>query len=259
MIQEWVWGEIPRGFVKKTKGANNLMVVREDIEASIDFDTLPGEPLSQGSENRFRGRGSLGVLRLGNGDRALIRAYRHGGFFRFVTGRLFFTWPPRPFKELAITAEVRRRRIPTVEVYGACVRRVAGPFYHGWLITRELTDASDLWTAMESGLFQSLGAQNVLRAVAISIRNLHREGVYHGDLNLKNLLVRRESSDIKVYIIDFDKATLFLGTVPDKLAQMNLDRLLRSARKLDPTGKHFPERYWSCLLEFYRGAERNEH
>ena len=79
---------------------------------------------------------------------ALIRAYRHGGFFRNVATTWFFTWPPRPFRELVLTEELRRRGLRTVEVYAACVSRPAGPFYRGWLITKQLQGAEDLWSAI---------------------------------------------------------------------------------------------------------------
>jgi predicted Ser/Thr protein kinase len=81
---------------------------------------------------------------------------------------------------------------------------------------------------------------------------LHREGVYHRDLNLKNILVRRESAhDVKGYIIDFDKATLFLGEVPVTLVQKNLYRLLRSANKLDAKREYFSDDDWKCFVASY--------
>jgi len=94
----------------------------------------------------------------------------------------------------------------------------------------------------------------VWRAVANSLRQLHREGVYHTDLNLKNILVRREVDGVKSYIIDFDKAVLFLGRVPPRLAERNLDRLLRSVCKLDPTRKYISETDWNRFVVWYHGA-----
>ena len=123
----------------------------------------------------------------------MIRAYRHGGFFRNIATTWFFTWPPRPFRELVLTEELRRRGLRTVEVYAACVNRPAGPFYRGWLITKQLQGAEDLWSAFHSGLIERIGLTAALRAVAGGIRAMHREGVYHADLNLKNILLRVEN------------------------------------------------------------------
>jgi tRNA A-37 threonylcarbamoyl transferase component Bud32 len=247
------WGSIPLGFKKVVDGRGGLMVIREDVEEFLTLEecTRPNDQ-NENEPVAFQGRGKLTVLRLPNQHTALIRPYRHGGLFRHLLGDYFFTWPPRPFRELAITEEIRRRGVPTVEVYAACVKRIWGPFYRGWLVTRQLTDSRDLWEAVQDGFIRKLGTQKVLAAVAVSVRGLHREGVYHRDLNLKNILVRRESAhDVKGYIIDFDKATLFLGEVPVTLVQKNLYRLLRSANKLDAKREHFSDDDWKCFVASY--------
>ena len=48
---------------------------------------------------------------------------------------------------------------------------------------------------------------------------MHREGVYHADLNLKNILLRVENGAAVSYIIDYDKARLFLGRLADRVGQ----------------------------------------
>lgn len=229
------------------------MVIREDVEASLTLEecTKPDDR-DQNRTATLQGRGRLRTLRLGNRDTALVRCYRHGGLFRHLLGDSFFTWPPRPFRELAITEEVRRRGVPTVEVYAACVKRTWGPFYRGWLVTRHLAESRDLWEAMRDGFILNIGIRKVLAAVAISLRGLHRQGVYHRDLNLKNILVRRESDQqVMAYIIDFDKAVLFLGEVPKTLVQKNLYRLLRSANKLDSRKEYLSKDDWESFVNSY--------
>jgi 3-deoxy-D-manno-octulosonic acid kinase len=93
-----------------------------------------------------------------------------------------------------------------------------------------------------------------LRAVAESIRSMHRHGVYHADLNLKNILLRVEDRGTTCYIIDYDKAKLFLGPVPEVMANKNLTRLWRSVRRLDPELKFFPAATWREFVSFYRAA-----
>jgi Lipopolysaccharide kinase (Kdo/WaaP) family len=258
--RDWEWGVIPPGFKKVVDGRGGLMIVREDIEQLLTLEecTKSNDP-SDDESVAFHGRGRLRVLRLCNDDIALIRPYRHGGLFRHLLRGIFFTWPARPFRELAITEEVRRRGIPTVEVYAACVRRIWGPFYWGWLVTRHLKGGQELWTAMRDDFVRKTGAKKVLKAVATSLRGLHREGVYHRDLNLKNILVRCESDGVKAYIIDFDRTTLFLDQVPIIIVQRNLDRLLRSANKLDPRREYFSDGDRQTLIEsYYSGDNANE-
>jgi predicted Ser/Thr protein kinase len=118
-----------------------------------------------------------------------------------------------------------------------------------------LSHAEDLWSALQSGLVDRVGLRVALQAVAESVRAMHREGVYHGDLNLKNILLRLENGAVAGYIIDFDKAKLFLGQLPPGLVKKNLDRLLRSARKLDPEQKYLPAGAWNEFVDLYHGHQ----
>jgi hypothetical protein len=247
------WGVLPTGFEKLSDGNGNRIIVRHGREGEIDFALCCSAGCGS-DDSGHQGRGALRRLELSDGETALVRQYHHGGVFRNVTGRWFFTWPPRPFRELCITEELRRRGLRTVEVYAACVSRGYGPFYRGCLVTRELRDAEDLWSALQSSRVERLGWQPTMKAVAESVRALHREGVYHSDLNLKNILLRQEAGEVVSYIIDFDKAKLFLGKLRGELAKRNLDRLLRSVNKLDPERKFFPAPAWAEFLSFYHDA-----
>jgi hypothetical protein len=252
-----VWGEVPPGFKKVVDERGARLIVRQDQELSISI-SMCRDSSAQEEPSRFVGREKLRSFRLGNGETALIRTYRHGGVFGPITGCMFFTWPPRPFRELGITEELHRRGLPTVEVYGACVEPIWGPLYRGWLITRELKGARDLWLAFQSGFVREVGVGVVLRAVAKSLRSLHREGVYHRDLNLKNILICADSRDVQGYIIDFDKAKLFLGGLPRELAKRNLDRLLRSIRKYDPAQKYFSPSHWDQFVAYYHELDGHD-
>jgi len=203
--------------------------------------------------SHLRGRDRLYLLSLTGEEAALVRPYRHGGLFRRLTGDFFFTWPPRPFRELAITEEVRRRGVPTIEMLGAWVERVWGPLYRGWLATRQIQGAQDLWAALQDGLLQADG-KSLLEVLARSLRRMHRRGIYHGDLNLKNILIRREMGAIQSYIIDFDRAKLFPGELPRRKAKENLDRLLRSVNKLDPGERYLSRKDWELFVRLYLEA-----
>src|ERR1044071_1619374 len=247
---KWIWGRVPEGFDKITDAHGRRLVVRRDRAAYIDFSLCETSSHGVIKESQYSGRCRLHAIGLPEGASALIRAFRHGGFFRAVTGRWFSSWPPRPFRELVVTEELRHRGLRTVEVYAACVSRTVGPFYRGWLITRELRGAEDFWSALQSGTVGRIGAA-ALRATAQSIRAMHLQGGYHADLNLRNILLRVEDDRPVSYIIDYDRARLFLGALPDALARRNLARLRRSARKLDPSGRYLSEAAWRELIEFY--------
>jgi tRNA A-37 threonylcarbamoyl transferase component Bud32 len=250
LADQLTWGAVPEGFVRWSDGKGGRMIVRRGRERQIKIDICFAED-GQSEVSGYQGRAALRRIHMSNGANALVRQCRHGGTLRGLTGPWFFTWPPRPFRELTLTEELRRRGVPTVEVLAACAIRGVGPFYRGCLVTRELADSEDLWSALQSGLVARLGWQNTLQAVAASVRAMHREGVFHGDLNLKNILVRPEESAVASYIIDFDKAKLFLGKLPAELVKRNLDRLHRSARKLDPHENFFSATAWQEFVNFY--------
>jgi hypothetical protein len=229
-----------------------MVAVRADAAADANFNDLIHGRSNGGEQSRFHGRARLSVLRMASGAGALVRRYHHGGALRYLTGDIFVTWPPRPFKELAVTEEARRRGVPTVEILAAGVERVWGPLYRGWLATRELEGARDLWAVLQEG---SSASSALLQAVARAIRRMHRQGIYHRDLNLKNILLRREDGELKAYIIDFDKAGFFPGGVPAGKARRNLARLRRSIAKLDPEGRYLSIADWDDLVGIYRETE----
>jgi hypothetical protein len=253
LTEKMLWGAVPDGFRKVTDNHGNHLVVRQDRVGEID-GSICRDNFASAEQGRYHGRGTLQVIHLGDGETALVRSYRHGGLLRNCTREWFFTWPPRPFRELAITEVLRLRGLRTVEVYAACVRRIGGPIYRGWLVTRELRDASDLWAALQGDLARRCGLRAILKAAAETVRAMHREGVYHADFNLKNVLVRFDGSGVEAYMIDFDKARLFLGKLPSELASKNLQRLLRSARKLDPERRYLTAESWNEFLDFYHGG-----
>ena len=251
---DWVWGDLPKGFTRLRVERTRMVAVREGLEAYMSPERLLMDRETGKDGSRFYGRGRLAAVRLDDGGNALVRHYRHGGMLRHLTGGVFCAWPPRPFKELAITEEARHRGVPTVEILAACVDKVFGPFYRGWLVTRELEGARDLWAVVQDDRLEDGSKESLLESAARTVRRMHRQGVYHGDLNLKNILVRREAGKLKSYIIDFDQARFFPGEVPAAKAQGNLARLLRSIAKLDPQRLYLSGSDWDRFVAFYREA-----
>jgi 3-deoxy-D-manno-octulosonic acid kinase len=122
-------------------------------------------------------------------------------------------------------------------------------------VTRELDGGKNLWSALTDPSMHPTRLEGVLKAAAETVRAMHSHGVYHADLNLKNILVRaHETGAAESYVIDFDRAKLFLGNLPAPMASNNLNRLLRSARKLDPERRYLPASAWNRFLDFYNDA-----
>lgn len=245
--------EVPDGFEKVVPGPGLTMLVARGL---TDHAGLASRVLAPGGDAPAPhvGRAELRSLTLPDGGNALVRPYLHGGVLRRLTRDRFASRPPRPFVELAVTAAARDRGVATVEVLAALVARGAGPWYRGWLVTRELQGARNLWAALQGGP-SGEAKQSMLRRAGRALRLMHLCGLDHGDLNLRNLLVLDRALGPEVYVIDFDKARLFPGPVPAPRARRNLRRLRRSVRKLDPDGVRLGRADWGCLLDAY-GADR---
>lgn len=254
MLEKWVWPDSSMGFKRVYLSRKQLILAREGVDGH-KIASMVLFPQAAGDESTsLYGRGMLRRIHLNQDEYALVRTYYHGGLLRKVTGEFFFTWPARPFRELVITETVRERGIPTLEILAAVVERCWGPFYRGWLVTRELGGAEDLWSALKKGT-QFRYRTSLLQAAAMSVRQMHREGVYHADLNLKNILIRGDSEKIQAYLIDFDKARLYPHRIPLRQAKKNLNRLLRSARKLDPGRQHLSKEDWAAFMAFYEQGQ----
>ena len=142
---------------------------------------------------------------------------------------------PRPLTELAVTLEARRREIPVVEPMGAMVEWLGPALYRGFFLTRALRGMT-LWEFVKTDDDPTVRI-HVLEQARRAIDTMHAKGLFHGDLNLHNLLMTQARESFTVIIIDLDKSRLFDAPVPAAMRRANAARLLRSARKLDPSGQ----------------------
>ncbi len=88
---------------------------------------------------------------------------------------------------------------------------------------------------------------HVLEQARTAIDTMHAKGLFHADLNLHNLLVTQARESFTVIVIDLDKSRLFDAPVPAAMRRANATRLLRSARKLDPSGQFLDATAMSIL------------
>jgi len=172
--------------------------------------------------------------------RVVIRHYRRGGKVQKFIKDIFWG-RSRPLRELWIGHQAMEQGVPTAEIVAACHTNVFWRLHRGDLISKEIVPGKDLATYLAE-LPQPLPKERVLekrKAVAMVgtlVRKMHDVGIFHGDLNLKNIILQvSESGDIKGYIIDFDKSFL-RSPLREKMRVRNLFRLNRSAEKFKRQG-----------------------
>ena len=164
------------------------------------------------------GRGTVYRFQLDNGV-GVFRRYQRGGFIRYFLKDLYLL-DNRPLRELAVTAYAWHRDLPVPEPLGVCWERI-GPFFRGAIATRWV-DSVMLLDLLRSETLPD----DVLRQIGSVIRQMHEMGIYHADLQVRNILV----SAGQPLLLDFDNARR-CPCLGDTDRARNLLRLRRSFDK----------------------------
>jgi serine/threonine protein kinase len=171
---------------------------------------------------------------INDGKKMVLRQYSHGGILRAITRNLYL-FGSRSFRELALTEEVRSCGIPTIEPIGAIHVRILPPLYHAYFLSLEIPHAKDLVQ-----YFQEIGPhppfeklslkRKTIRSVGLLLRQFHQSGFFHGDLQLKNILVAND----QLFLIDFDRSY----RKPVLSARERMKNLLRLNRSVEKWRRH---------------------
>ncbi|MEM6891620.1 MAG: 3-deoxy-D-manno-octulosonic acid kinase, partial [Pseudomonadota bacterium] len=173
----------------------------------------------------------------------VLRHFRRGGlvgrFNRdfYVRGGLEKS---RSIREHELLRWMRAEGLPVPRPVAASVTPT-GPLYRAAIITERIPGARPLEDRLREGAMP----QDVWQRVGLVIRQMHDAGVFHSDLNLRNILI---DSAEKVSVIDFDKCE---RRPPGAWQTENLDRLQRSLRK--QTGQkqtlYWDKNDWATLIK----------
>lgn len=195
------------------------------------------------------GRGAAYFFRAMNEAVWVLRHYRRGGLLAHLNpDRYLWTgdMQTRPVREFRLLAALYERGLPVPKPVAARAVYRAGLGYGADLITWALPNTEPLAdrlgrTPMPAAGWHTLGGE---------IAALHRAGVWHADLNARNILT---AGNDRFYLIDFDRAR-FRGA--GSWRQANLARLRRSLDKFAARGTrfHFGEADWQALRTGYRVA-----
>ena len=204
------------------------------------------------------GRGAVTRLAAPNGKSLLIRQYRRGGVLRYINKEKYLG-PRRPLDEMRICREAAARGVPVAEVVGAIVE-ARGPFRLCSLVTEEIEDTIDLgeyicWLPAAPPREILAEKRNIIEATARAVRKMHDAGLYHADLQAKNILVRRTTKGVEVFFIDLDKSVI-KEKLPERLRARNLRRLNRSIIKIQSALPPIDDADRRRFLKAYRAGDR---
>lgn len=248
----------PRGFT----------LVREDFAAALRrTERGDADPF----EYPFVVRGEIGGGRRplkrieleGAGFGAVFKVLRRGGVFGAWLGERAL--PSRARREAAVVATLARAAVPCV---GLLAIRASRSTFPPWLarielLTEPVEGGIDLLRFVGSCERSGRRRRHVLEHAGSIVAAMHDAGVFHVDLNLRNLLVTPADG---VLLLDFGASRL--GRVDAADRAENLARLLRSAVKNQLLGRsisrgdmlrflrgyapHEPRKWWSLVLADFR-------
>lgn len=237
---------MPAAAFAVVRKAGEFAILRPEFqEPLLRVLGLQGAPMAPVGE--VAGRQRYPVFAFPDGTRAILKHCRRGGLAGRLLGDLFFGLR-RPVREFMLADRAARRGVPTAALLAARVRSVATLFYRGDLVVREIPGARDLGAAMDAPPAGPRERNQLLKAAASAVRRMHDAGLWHADLNLKNILVAAEGAGTAAYVIDLDRATLRQGPLGPADRAGNLRRLARSYAKAGgdlsaATGRRFLAAY----------------
>ncbi len=198
---------IPEGFRVRSVGAR-ICIFRESYRR-VMLDLAAEPEIGHRSILRLRGRGRPAVIPADT-EKLVVRHYYHGGVLRRLTGDLFFG-VERFLSELRTLEAAHRSGVAVPLPAGLLVEPVSRFFCRGDLVTVYISGSVDLlsyYRQVFSGLRigSSADLAGLVTAAGRQVALLHRSGILHGDLQVKNLLIRPDLKPAEVILLDFDRA-----------------------------------------------------
>lgn len=183
------------------------------------------------------------------GHKLVLRHYYRGGLVGKLLHDQFWLQPvaqSRAMQEYQLLSWMRAQGLAVPRPVAARYQR-SGLIYRADLLIELIPDSKDLAAILQQ---RAMTAEE-WQAVGQAIAQMHRLGVYHSDLNCRNIML---DSAGKVWLIDFDKCE---RRESGPWTEQNLARLLRSLNK--ERGKlavfHWQETDWAALLAGYQHSQ----
>lgn len=180
----------------------------------------------------------------------VLRHYLRGGLIgKLIRDLYLFTGAKntRSLAEFQVLSILHQQGLPVPRPVAALAKR-KGLVYRADILIEKIPGARDLCSVLQApadaAFYRNLGEL---------VARFHSAGVYHADLNIKNILL---DADHKLWLIDFDRAQL--GQCTQAKQDKSLARLKRSFEKeRGRRGVKFQETDWLVFLETYQQARKN--
>ncbi|NOR52233.1 MAG: 3-deoxy-D-manno-octulosonic acid kinase [Gammaproteobacteria bacterium] len=228
---------------QESRSGNSFFLFDDEIITQVD--DLFFDQNAASSADTATGRGEAIFFSTNEGE-FVLRHYRRGGLpAKFLDDRYlrFSLAGSRAWREWLLLDELYRSGFPVPQPIAARVVK-EGIFYRADLVTRRL-DAQPLADLL---LRETINSK-LWRRLGETIARFHESGVFHADLNARNIML---DGDGQLYLIDFDRGEK--RSTAGGWRRANLNRLRRSLDKFRRNSRefHFSEDDWQELLRGYQ-------
>lgn len=231
--------KIPPQFEKVVRDRTTILVKDKYKDQILSQKVALSRKMEEGElfpgVSLLKGRNIIPCIPIrGSNERMIVKHYEHGGLFRKITRDLFLG-NSRPFRELAVLEVASQKGIPVPEVLAARVDRIFGPFYKGEIVYKEIPDSANLLEYLKRLNERPMGERislkrKIINSLAQAIKKMHISGIYHADLNVKNVLIQNRGEAPRIYLVDFDCSKI-RKNLPLRVRIKNLARFNRSCEK----------------------------
>ena len=216
----------------------------------VDYFNVDYWRSKQALEGEAVGRGSAWFINTASGP-VVLRHYLRGGWVAKISRQSYFFTTvsrSRPFREYHLLAALYELGLPVPKPVAALCE-FHGIISSGALMTARISSARTLADVLPGNDGNDRIDADFWASVGRCIRRFHDAGVWHADLNARNILLDAGS---QVYLIDFDRARFTPGKTVN--GEGNLKRLKRSLSKLWPTDElSAMQPAWAQLKLAYHG------
>ncbi|NJD10947.1 MAG: hypothetical protein FIB01_11115 [Gemmatimonadetes bacterium] len=228
--------QLPHGYAERRVGTSVRMVARADVlplveQAVAEAGSLYEYALRYAAGQLEGGRGPVPLLDTPSGAQLAVRhCWRGGAIARLLRDRNLRVGDLRPFAELEVQSVLSARGVATPQVAAAVVY-LQGAWYRGDVATVVVPDAADLATlSLGSRRWSEDERERAWFAAGALLRAFFATGAQHADLNLRNIIVRRDTGE--AFLLDLDRCRHGerpkAGAPPRMIARFH-----RSRRKLE--------------------------
>ena len=154
----------------------------------------------------------------------------------------------RSFREFEILNYLSSSNFNTCKPLIGWVEYIGGIFYKANLVTKNIV-GMNFYDFLKSSNIVDIKISEVYKKIGLSVAQMHNLSIFHGDLNINNIIVSSDHSHI--HIIDFDKS--YYKIISDSDRAKNIQRFKRSLIK----NNFYNQGFFDLFLTSYYSAIDN--